>query len=617
MASKPSQPERRLLGERRVEHAGHLASPRGEEVVEPLAARGVVLHEPGIETHHQQPVLGEAGRLERAGAKAASHQETGGEQHQRDGDLRHHEHVAPPQALAPGHVDVGGLEPVDQVRVAALQRRREAAQQRAHSGGGETPQQHASVHTERDGDRQLGGDLECLEELDGGVADGDSAHAPQRREHEALGEEQPDEPRAAGAERQPDGDLARARASAAQQQPRHVGAGDQQHAQSEDREDDAELPLVGVAARADLALGEHVGAAVAVEGRVLAPEVAGQGGELATRLLLAGVGPQARLHHQLAVVTVVEEALLRVGRERLCHRQRHVEVGPREDLDAGERLGRHADDGELAAVEEDLPADDSRVARELPLPEVRPEHGHGVAARHLVLVGAEAAPHPRLDLEQRKEVAGDQHAALDPRRSPRRGAEADGERGGVRDDAVVALGVVADVEVLAMREEVDALVARGAHQRHHLARARHRVGPEDQRVEHAERRRGHADADREGDHHEGGQAGRAAQAAQREPQVGEEVGEPVDAPRVAHLFLALLDSSQGEQRAAARLGRGEPGGDPFLDLVLEVELQLLVELLLDEATAEDGPQPQGCREPPVLDAHRFLKPHQVSLSCTT
>ena len=51
----------------------------------------------------------------------------------------------------------------------------------------------------------------------------------EQAEQDALGEELPDQPRAAGAERRPHGDLARARLRARQQQVRHVDAGDQQH----------------------------------------------------------------------------------------------------------------------------------------------------------------------------------------------------------------------------------------------------------------------------------------------------------------------------------------------------------------------------------------------------
>src|SRR6185295_11900964 len=81
----------------------------------------------------------------------------------------------------------------------------------------------------------------------------------------------------------------------------------------------------------------------------------------------------------LAIVPVLEEALLRVGRKRPRHRERHVDVGTRVDQQARKRFRRDADDRELRAVQKNPPADDRRIARELVLPEIRPEHHDRVA----------------------------------------------------------------------------------------------------------------------------------------------------------------------------------------------------------------------------------------------
>jgi hypothetical protein len=45
--------------------------------------------------------------------------------------------------------------------------------------------------------------------------------------------------------------------------------------------------------------------------------------------------------------------------------------------------------------------------------------------------------------------------------------------------------------------------------------------------------------------------------------------------------------------------------DAFLDFVLQVELQFLIELLFHTVAAQDGPEPQARREPPVLHPHNF------------
>ena len=89
------------------------------------------------------------------------------------------------------------------------------------------------------------------------------------------------------------------------------------------------------------------------------------------------------------------------------------------------------------------------------LPEIRPEHHHGIAAGHLIFVLAKPAPQPRLHAEHVEVVAGNHHAALDPRRGSGFGAEADRLHICVGDHAVVALRFVADVQVFAIGEIVE------------------------------------------------------------------------------------------------------------------------------------------------------------------
>src|SRR5262249_18307872 len=102
------------------------------------------------------------------------------------------------------------------------------------------------------------------------------------------------------------------------------------------------------------------------------------------------------------------------------------------------------------------------------------------------------------------------------------------------------------------------------------------------------------------------EARRAPETPRRVADVVHEVREPVDAPRVADLLLALIEAAHGEQRAAPRLLRGQARCDALLDLVLEVEAELLVHLVLDAAAMEDRLQPEGRRVPPVLGAHESL-----------
>ena len=79
--------------------------------------------------------------------------------------------------------------------------------------------------------------------------DGDPAQSTQRRQNQALGQQQPDEPETPGAHRQPYGDFARSRAGTAQEKPRDVGARHQQYGQRQDHEDHAHFPGAFVVSR--------------------------------------------------------------------------------------------------------------------------------------------------------------------------------------------------------------------------------------------------------------------------------------------------------------------------------------------------------------------------------
>ena len=95
-------------------------------------------------------VFRETGALKQAMLKTPDHQESRREQHQGGGNLRHHQHIPPPQAFAAGHIHVGRLESVHQVHARALQRRHQAAEERTQGGQRKACEQYARVHTEGD-----------------------------------------------------------------------------------------------------------------------------------------------------------------------------------------------------------------------------------------------------------------------------------------------------------------------------------------------------------------------------------------------------------------------------------------------------------------------------------
>ena len=219
-----------------------------------------------------------------------------------------------------------------------------------------------------------------------------------------------------------------------------------------------------------------------------------------------------------------------------------------------------------------------------------------------------AAADRRLDAEHPEVVAGHEHRALDTRGRVGLGAEADRQQVGVRDDVVITLRAAADVEVLAIGERVVAVVARRAHDADDVAGARYGIGTQDEAVDHAEARRRHADPQREGDDDERGEAGRAAQAAERVARIVDEVGQPVDSSRVADLFAAQVEAVHRAQRGETGVLRRQSVCDAFFDLVFEMEAQLVVHLALDRGAAEDRPQAQGQRAEQSVRVQVHVRP---------
>jgi hypothetical protein len=200
-----------------------------EKLVEVLRLVRAVLHEARIEPHHQHVILGflrELDSIAQAVLKATEHEEGRREEHQGHRDLSHHQCIPAPETLvpAPGHIDVGGLETLQQVGPRALERGRQAAEKRGEHRQDEARHEHSRVHLERDLHGELRRNRESLHRGDAGVPDGDAAQAPQNREDQALGQEQPDQAETPGADREAHGDLARAGAGPGEEQARGVGA---------------------------------------------------------------------------------------------------------------------------------------------------------------------------------------------------------------------------------------------------------------------------------------------------------------------------------------------------------------------------------------------------------
>jgi len=118
-------------------------------------------------------------------------------------------------------------------------------------------------------------------------------------------------------------------------------------------------------------------------------------------------------HAQLAIASILEEILLRVGRKTAApwpaacrSRDARISACPENASGATPITVKSVPFRRIVR------ADDGRVAGEFVLPEIRPEHHHGVAAGHLVFGLAEAAPELRLHAKDLEVIAGNHHAAL-------------------------------------------------------------------------------------------------------------------------------------------------------------------------------------------------------------
>lgn len=193
-----------------------------------------------------------------------------------------------------------------------------------------------------------------------------TGNAGHHGDEQSFGQQLPDDAAAAGAQRQTDGDLAIPRKSARQHDVRHVGARRDQN-QNESRKDRRQgrqhLERQRVGCRVGLKVRSHVAGGV---GLLRHP-----GHERRERGLRAFSG-----HVRAKTDADLQPARLRqeLGRgKRSVGRERDPDI-TRELVEPGE-LGREdAHDGESAAVQIQLAADDRRIAAEQPRPCLMADH---------------------------------------------------------------------------------------------------------------------------------------------------------------------------------------------------------------------------------------------------
>ncbi len=241
-----------------------------------------------------------------------------------------------------------------------------------------------------DGQRDPRGD-ELLEQGERPRSHEDAGDGPEDGQEQALGQELPDDPAAGRAQGRPHRDLAPTRGGAGQEQARDVGAGDQED--GGDGQDEHDQGPARVSQEL-LAQGQHEGPEALV--REVALEAPRHDRDVFLRLGQAGPRLGARDHLQI-VGAPVGQLLGREGR-------RYPE--PDVPLHELELPRHHPHHRVLLAVQEEVPAENARIASESSLPEPVAQHDHAGRAGP-VLLGGEHAPDPGGHAEQGEEGGGD------------------------------------------------------------------------------------------------------------------------------------------------------------------------------------------------------------------
>ena len=431
------------------------------------------------------------------------------EQHDRDGDLHRDEAAAQPVAAAGRRSAPAIPERLLQIAPRATER------------GTETEEEGAQ-HRDREREpecRQIDGGLvepghvlrtRGQQRLQRAVRDRDANDAGTQSQQQVLRHQLPHDPAATGAQRGPYRHFALPGGAARDQQVGHVDAPDQQH--ESDRAQQHEQLFRGVAHQLVLHRHQPHAQDAAVRERILLHQRQHRPVERRPRLIGRDAGTEPAVSEQ--VVLIVLRALL--GRPGRGNPQFFAGVGEIESL------RHHADHRVRHAVEPDRLADEAGVSTEPAGPEPVAQHYHGRRASLVVGLGGHPAEQ-RGDAEQRKEVPGGPRPQDALGRRPFREIEvrpADRRKRAELGLGPLEIDVVPDrglVSGAARRVEGDYVDAIGL---------RKRKRPQHHGVDGAEYGRRAADAQRQGQARDEGEAARLGQRAKAETDVVCDVGQP-------------------------------------------------------------------------------------------
>ena len=230
-------------------------------------------------------------------------------------------------------------------------------------------------------------------------------------------------------------------------------------------------------------------------------------------------GTQAAHHAQPADVGTIEQRPPAV--EARLHHERHPHVGRPAHRFPEETGRRHADDRDVLPLDDQARADDRRIAAKSPLPEGVAQHGHSGVAGRLVVLWSEGPAHQRPHAQHRKKLTGNElHPGLfGPADGPGSADVQAREAVLRREHAREGIHLVADPleqrigEILFLSARCDDV------EDDELRGVLDRESREQDRVDEGEDGRVGADAQREREHRDRGEARRCAQQAPRVAQV--------------------------------------------------------------------------------------------------
>jgi hypothetical protein len=255
-----------------------------------------------------------------------------------------------------------------------MQRRRDPRQQRGHERQYGTESEHPEIERERQRDGNGEGRQRREQHSGEHPREHDTSGPADRKEQQRFGRELSYEPAAAGADRDPYGNLAASRRCARQQHAGDVGARNHENQRYERGQQSDERGRDPAQRRWQWRRERDTPVDVLKRAGPVPRQRAADRLQFRGRLRASHVGLQPCAHHQLTFV----------------RRHRNPEIR-RGDAHPAEALARHAGDRERLAVQIHRTSDDAGIAGEPPLPEVMTQDDFTFAD----ILRGEQAPHSR------------------------------------------------------------------------------------------------------------------------------------------------------------------------------------------------------------------------------